>query len=520
MRMIGIGLMAFFVAWAVYLLSSHNVAQRSLRQISQMAFGPQLIFETQTLNTNMKGENNRVFFKSNAATPIILTGLPAYQSAVFSMPIDARPISGYLQIDITSQVFDDIQSALRVSINNTKRGEILLYSGEAGRSLLVPLLSEELTGERLVVSFSLLGSKEIDSCSSRNGAEAIAEIEATSGLYLNLDRALQSPRDRVLSQGRMIVIKWNNGFSQEKKNSLIGIGASFVRKGEKVLFETNEAIDALSLEELAKLSKTLPSLQREILQWPHHVAKQGANFGLRRFYKTTNWRIKYNPNQFADPRLPNRLELNLALSAMQNQQVWTVSVTLNGSLIHSQTLEPARKNYRTNIELSAGYQSANNVIEVTVDSSENHIGICNNGPILFAQMQQDTALQIGDQRFDEHLFELQNAIEKNPNIYISGSEGITHNQAGLFSRLIGTVLPENAKLKPENATTRAHFLGRNEFTNAKIWQNKAYKQWILFFSDKGEVSVSPIGDIHNEAVRNEISPNAILINVPVSTGAK
>lgn len=514
MRMIGIGLMAFFVAWAVVLLSSYNITQRSLRQVNETLFGPQLVFEVETLSSSTLGKNVPAFFKSTSVTPIILSGLPAYQSAVFSMPIDARPISGYLQIDMTSQVLDDVKGVLRVSINNTKRGEILLYSGEAGRSLQIPLLSEELVKERLVVSFSLLGSQETNSCSSNDGIEAIAEIEATSGLYLKLDRAIQTPRDRVLSQGRMIPIQWDNNLSQGQKTSLIDIGVSFLRNGERITFETGEVIEALSIEELTQLSKTLPKAKADVLQWPHYVAQQGTNFGLRRFYKSTNWRIKYKPRLFVGNQLPNILDLNLALSRLQNQASWTVSVTLNGSLIHVETLEPEMQAYRKKIELKAEWQSANNLIEVSVYSSENHIGICNNGPILLAQMEQNTALLSGTERLDNNFFELQNAVKDVQRIGISGGENITHHQAKLLARMIATVVPKGVKIDMAGDASQLQFLGRDQFRVSDNLYDKHYKQWMLSFNDADEISISSIMKTPNDLPRDNISPNALLIKIP------
>lgn len=518
MRTIGIGLMAFLIAWVVFLLSSHNVPQRGLRQFKELAFGPQLVFETKALNTSVLGKNEEVFFGSTRDAPIILTGLPSYQSAAFLLPIDARPISGYLQIDITSQVLDDVNGVLRVSINNTKRGEMLLYPGEVGRSLLVPLLSEELAKEQLVVSFSLLGEFEANSCTSKHGIQAIAEIEATSGLYLNLDRSLQTPRDIVLSRGRLISIKWDNKLSKNAKNTLTNYGASFIRKGEKVAFETNEAAESLSIKELETLRKTLPELKKDLLQWPHFVAEKGVNFGARRFYKTTSWRIKYKPSQFSEHTLPSVLDLNLVFSDLGAQTNWMVSVTLNGSLIHTETLASEANKYRRKIILNEKGQSANNLIEVTLDSSENHDGICNNGPILVAQMEQDTALFNGFKRLNIQFYELQNALKSIGKIGLSGNGNITHNQANLFAHILASVFPESLDIHIANDAAQIYFLERDQFYTAGDFLDEKYRQWLLSLTDSGELLVSLLDEWSNNRSGDEISPNSVLIQLPILGG--
>ncbi|MEW7007636.1 hypothetical protein [Lentilitoribacter sp. EG35] len=518
MRTIGIGLMAFFIAWAVFLLSSHNIPQRGLRQFNELAFGPQLVFEAETFNTSELGKNEKVFFGFTRNAPIILTGLPSYQSAAFPLPIDARPVSGYLQIDITSQVLDDVNGVLRISINNTKRGEMLLYPGEVGRSLLVPLLSEELAKERLVVSFSLLGEYETNSCTSKNGIQAIAEIEATSGLYLNLDRNIQTPRDQVLSRGRLISIHWDNKFSKREKNILTNYGTSFIRDGEKVIFKTSEAAGGLSIEELEILRTTLPRIKSNQQQWPYYVANSGVNFGVRRFYKSTSWRIKYKPSQFSGRTLPSAIDLSLMLSGLRQETNWMVSVTLNGSLIHTETLESQTSKYRRKILLNERSQIANNLIEVTLNSSENHDGICNNGPILIAQMEQDTVLLAGSERLDDQFHGLQNALKSVGEIGISGNENITDNQANLFAHILASALPETIDIGDTSGGAQIYFLERGQFDAVKNFQNEMFEQWILFQTDAGELSVSRLEDLSDNRSTDEISPNAVLIQLPIGGG--
>ena len=518
MRMIGIGLMAFFVAWAVFFLSSQNIPQRGLRQISEIAFGPQMVFETKPQKASVVGQKDKVFFRSNSITPIILTGLPARQGAVFSMPIDARPTSGYLQIDITSQVLGDVKGALRISINNTKRGEILLYPGEAGRSLLIPLLPSELIKERLVVSFSTLGSHATQNCSSKDGIDVIVEIETTSGIYLNLDRAIETPRDQVLSQGRTVQINWDQALTKQRKTELLDLGAGLIRNKERVLFNTSQPSIGLSVQELKVLKATLPKMMENKIKLPSYVAKQGANFGLRRFYETTSWRIKYAPRQYIERKLPIALELNLELSGLRDDAFWTILITFNGSLVHSEALAVGMKSYRKQVSLNTQEQMANNLIEVTAYSSENHVGVCNEGPLLTAQMEADTALVGGDKRFDVQLQGLQNALSQYKQVGISGLDDITDHQASLLSRLIAAVVPETTKLVAMDKSPEIQFLKRSQFKTAVQAHSERHMRWIVTFDDAEDISVWDIADDLNPTLLEEMSPNAIFIELH-KTGA-
>jgi len=180
MRLIGIGLLAFLLAGVALFLSNSSALQIGVRTLSEAALGPNLVFETQTKDVTSHSKWDAVVHRADPDTPIILTGLPAYQGATFYLPIDARPTSGYLQIDATTQSLSGVEGVLRVNIGNEKRAELLLRPGEAGRSLRIQLTDIELAREQLVVSFSLLGDGPHRSCGIDTGHEVIVEIETTS----------------------------------------------------------------------------------------------------------------------------------------------------------------------------------------------------------------------------------------------------------------------------------------------------------------------------------------------------
>ena len=514
MRLIGIGLMAFFITWAVFSLSSNNIPQRSLHQLSELALGPQMVFETGTQSTTAKGGSRKVFFKSTSNTPIILTGLPAYQGAVYSMPIDTRPLSGYLQIDITSQVLDDVKGVFRISINNTKRGELLLYPGVAGRSLVIPLSPSELAKERLVVSFSTLGIHANQSCTSKGGISSIIEVETTSGLFLELDRELKTPRDVVFSNGGVVPIAWNREFAHKKKVELIRLGTEFIRKHHEVTFEMVGSRNALLLANLENLRAELPEISANQFQWPYPVATRGANFGLKRFHETANWRIKYQPHKLKHQHLPSAFDLQLALSGIESNETWNLAVTLNGYMIHHDTIASNQKTYRKIISLNTKDQTANNLIEVTVSSSRNNTGICNDGPVLLAQMETDSVLIESAESFDENLIDLRNKLAKVSSAKLNFSPNITESQVSIFTRLLAAVIPASVQMDLEPSKVKVQFFQRSQFTNLLNTSNDGIQYWVAYFDEADELKVVRFVEPQNGALKSSISPNAVLISVP------
>jgi|GEM_PF-1302123 len=521
MRMIGIGLMAFIIAWAVFLLSSHNVAKRGIQQFNELAFGPQLWFEVSSPYPKVSnlGQKEEVFFGTTSQSPIILTGIPAYQGAVFSMPIDARPLSGYLQIDMTSQVLSGVKGAVRVSIGNTKRGEILLYPGEAGRSLRIPLHPQELLKERLVVSFSMLGSHPSQTCSSQDGIAAIVEIETTSGLYLELDRAVTSPRDRVLAMGRIIPIAWNQNKQLKDQIELIQQASAFIKRGETVVFHESAQVGALNQSDLLALNGTLGHRADVIKTFPHPIAVKGANFGSRSFYESTNWRIRYHPREFENQSLPSALDLKLTMSTLLDRAFWTVTVTLNGTIVHSETLTRTANSFGKTIALPSDLQTISNVIEVSLQSSKDNIGLCNDGPKLVAQLDRSAVLIGGDQQLNDPLYTLQEALGSVSTLAVVGTPKLSQNQALFLSEMISHVAPPNVGLAWQKGEGEIEVLQRSEFRQLNDRVSTNHRQWIVMREDGGAVIAKRVGPSAPRFGDTINAPNAVLVSLPISEDA-
>lgn len=159
MRIIGLGLMAILMTGTAITLSGYDLLQAGKSAIHDATQDMRLVFEPDASTLQLETGPEVLFRRAGASAPLILSGLPAYGSASFGMPLSARPQSGYLQIDTTLQVLDGVEGLLRVSIDGTRRGEVLLVSGLVSRSLRIPLTAEELSRNSLNVSFSPAGPR-------------------------------------------------------------------------------------------------------------------------------------------------------------------------------------------------------------------------------------------------------------------------------------------------------------------------------------------------------------------------
>ncbi len=455
MRMIGIGLMGFLLAGVALLLSTMNILEKGQRYVSELTLGPQLVFEDR-IALPAADTHTAVVYRSNPNQPVILSGLPAYQGVAFNMPMDARPTSGYLQIDATLQVLEGVEGVLRISINNTRRGEMLLRPGEVGRSLQIPLSPTDFARDQLVVSFSLQGEGPGSQCSTDEGFAVVVEIETTSAVFLTLDRPLETPRDRVNAWGQMVRVAWPTWLKPEERARRLVLATQFRQRDIETIMVDAHSADALTTDGLREAMLYHPAAERDAgkTTWPRGVADSGVNVGLRRFHRKTIWRERYDLRQGDAFLVPDALDLNLVLGGHIGQTPWTLTVTLNGRLIHHQAVEAAQPQLGLRIYLPKDMQVAVNVIEVTIASNVPAEGTCNEGPELIAEMLPATQLVAGDSSYSDTLTELRLALSNIGALQVGMLSNLTAADAQTASMMLAGLLPAEAALKPSSTTAQ------------------------------------------------------------------
>ncbi|SMX38248.1 hypothetical protein OCA8868_01756 [Octadecabacter ascidiaceicola] len=449
MRMIGIGLMGFLIAGVALLLSTMNIWDKAQWAFQSQVISPRLAFETPNALPS-SDEYTAIIVRSDPNHPIILSGLPAYQGIAFNLPLNARPTSGYLQIDATAQVLNSVEGVLRVSIDNVRRGEVLLHPGVVSLSLQVPLSPSELARQQLVVSLSLQGSGRHAQCRSETGVVAIAEIETTSAVHLTLDRPLTTTSDRVNAWGGVVRVGWPNWLDRREQARRLVLATQAKQQGITAHFLDDHAADALST---AELREVIPSLIAAVpvtraASWPRHVALKGANAGLRQFQTSTQWRANVDLREGAVPLIPAELDLHLALGRQSLEDQWTIVVTLNGRLLRQDLLTPTTTRFDALVSLPAEMISANNVIEVTASSSRTTQNDCSQPPALIAEMLPNTALIAGESVFSDALSILQTQLSDLGTLRIGPATLLNAVDADAASDLLVLVMPADVRMRP------------------------------------------------------------------------
>ncbi len=446
MRMIGIGLLGFLLAGIALLLSTMNILEKGQRYVREITTGPQLVFEHRTPAV-AEGDHKATLSRTNSDQPVILSGFPAYQSVAFTMPVDARPTSGYLQINATSQVLDGVEGVLRISIHNSRRGEMLLRPGEAGRTLQIPLSPTDLAGSRLVVSFSLQGTGPKRQCGPEDGLAAVVEIETTSAVYLTLDTPLETPEDRVRAWGDVARVGWPHWLKQEEQLRRLVLATQLQRRGLTTVFQSTEPERALTTDDLRDVITSAPARVQPAV-FDGTLAQSGANAGTRRFHHKAVWRERYDLGGAVDQVVPGQLVLDMQLGQLAGDAFWSLSVTLNGRLVFQSNVAGAQRTLTTNIDLPQDIQVTENTLEIVATTTRGRTSPCDEGPELVAEMLPSSRLIGGDNVFADPMSDVHRALQGVIPVKVAMLGKLNAADATVASHLLNMTIPQGTSFKP------------------------------------------------------------------------
>jgi hypothetical protein len=452
MRMIGIGLMGFLLAGVALLLSTMNILETGKRYVRELADEPRLIFEDRRA-VPANNVNTAVVHRSNSNHPVILSGLPDYKGVVFTLPVDARPTSGYLQVDATFQVLEGVEGVLRISIDNVRRGEMLLRPGEVGRSLQISLSPTDFARDQLVVSFSLQGEGPSSQCRKDEGFAAIVEIETTSAIFLTLDRPIETARDRVNAWGQLVRVAWPDWLNDEERLRRLILATEFKQRDIETVLVDAHSTDALTTVELREALPMFGLLDTgtDRLNWPHHLADLGANAGLRRFDTKTIWRERYDVRNYDAMVLASQLDLHLALGRqlVGAEGQWSLTVTLNNRLVHQDIIDGTQTTYDAVIDLPTDVQGVINTIEVTASTAHPREGQCDTGPELVAEMLPSTRLRAGDAVLSDAITDLRLTLSNMGALNVGVLTTLNVADADASSSLMAQLVPTGTAMRPD-----------------------------------------------------------------------
>lgn len=482
MRLIGMGLLAFLLAGVALSLTNSESLRLSAQLMTEKVLGPRLAFETSADNQAEIVAGKAVVRRTHIGTPIILTGLPAYQSATFYLPIDARPSSGHLKIDTTMQILSGVEGVLRVSIGNKKRAELLLRPGETSRSFRVALTMDDLAREQLRVSFSLQGDGPRYYCDQEGGLEAIVEIETSSAVHLTLESGLSSFRDQVMVNGRTVQL----ALPSENQSAVLVAAHKLLASGLDFAFSG----DGVDLTTAASFADEL----KAIIEAPHFAWSESTRLGsglykMRRFRDDHTWRILYDFAGSASRILPAQFDLEMELGRQQDDAPWLVLVALNGRLV---TQVPAQSGaFFQSVALPAEFHQRSNALEITAVPFQSATGECTQSPKVVAEIRSSSTFQVGNVAIEDPLLSVIDMLSSGWSLRANGLSGPeAHIAAELLAHL---PLAVDGKT-PVYAQPRGASLA--------AWRASKGDVWVVFYNDEGEVVAKDLSDYEPRFARD------------------
>lgn len=514
MRIIGLGLLAFLLTGTTLALSQSEFVKNGFDAFKDKRRNTQLVFEPDTSNLRTGKGEGVAFLRSNASSPLILSGLPAFGSAQFSLPVNAQAQSGYLQLDATMQTLAGVEGVLRVSIDGKRRGEVLLVPGLVSRSVKFPLSSKDLSKESLVVSLSLVGSGPSAGCSNKDHLATIAEIEPSSVMVLTLDTPLQTTEDQISAWGDDLRIEWPQDQNAQNRADKIAKAAMLQRQSYAVSFHDDDGLDASALSSLLRSVNQRPTAPQIERAYPLALTDFSGNAGARNFKHRTTWRTRYNLEQTTDSEIPRHLNVDLDLGPLPADGQWTVSAILNGHLLIAKMLKIGTRDFNTRLELPTSYQGANNLIEISVASSQGLEGECNNGPDLIAELTENSFLMGSGEKLTGPVSDLRAALAQQTMLSVEAADPINAANAEAFATLITGLISDTVTVQGIAETADITLLTRADTAALPGSGQVGQTDWVVFIDESVDGLQAVQGTPDALANLAQRAPLALLIRVP------
>ena len=419
--------------------------------------------------------------RSGPNTPLILTGLPTYQNARFLLPHDANVFGGVLIVDATAQILPGAEAVLRVSLAGKRRAEVLLYAGQATRSVEIELTGEDLAGTSLEVTFSLQGAGPDQICDTSLGIAATVEIEATSALHLHTDGPLTTLRDRVAVWGGDVWLNWPGDLSKPIDADALYAAATLLNLGRDVWFVTagGAPLDQVLAETSASWLRRRP-VANGATPMGQLLDGQNGLFEMRRFQREARWRIEIDFDQLSEAAAPTALELSMVLGNTQLGAQWDVVVAVNNAFAAQTNPSDEPGTLQLTVPLPRMNERRGYFIEIVAQTDFEPEGFCSEGPMLVAQVLPETHLVGGGERAHWPLEALRAAIVEAGGITLASNDIHTPVDARSAARLLASVIDTNLPLGT----------GADAIFRPAGAEGVAGADWVVFFDD-GRVIARP-----------------------------
>ena len=344
-----------------------------------------------------------------------MTGFPGTTQAVFHLPRDLEVTRAQLQLVVATEMVQTGEGQLRILIDGIERHALAVSPGETRRELDFDLTAEDLSDHRIVVTLSGQGTTRLGvSCpGGPTGAGVVVEIDPTSRVMLQHAGGRVSAADRLVASAQPLLLghalpEGGTAWPIWMAQFMSRMGARTVlvtQSAEAEATRTAEAIRHGSQEGAPILIPASASGAMQIVelmggawpevydaQWPVPVSTLRADMRTAPFSGSRTWSISYRLADLPGAQLPDRLELELTATKLDEDSGWGVVVMLNGDILETSRHGGASDRISLSVALPSEAQAMMNRIDVSLVAPEARNGGCPPGAM--AQLRPGSALVI------------------------------------------------------------------------------------------------------------------------------
>jgi hypothetical protein len=221
---------------------------------------------------------------------------------------------------------------------------------------------------------------------------------------------------------------------------------------------------------------------------------QSSLFETRNFQRETTWRSGFDATQTLGAHRPETLELAMILGEHPNDAAWQVIIVMDGGFVGQVAPDSQSGRLQLSLPLPPQRRTQGLAIEITLRSAHQPEGLCNDGPILVAQLLPITRLIQGDQFFDDPLSDLRRALTKAGPVTLNASQQVTPLTATLAAQLLGPLQIETLG-SPENGLTQIDVLPLGAQIDAEPGAHKEQSWLVTFDADSAAIIATRVTDL-------------------------
>lgn len=324
----------------------------------------------------------------------------------FSLPLlrETAFSSAVLEIFADTELDQDTTGRLRIDVNGQRRGEIVLDPGNSKLRIHIPLAPLDLQRQWVDVSVTVDGNNPKAECTDDWTGGVVVSITPETYVRLALDEPVTDIGDRLIASGSPARIVWPSSASDAVASAEPVISwrwSPFVSTASFVDQANARDTDVLvPMEELVELHHwvTQQSQISQLLKgetndaWPLPIIAANGTAAGREFRNKTSWVHRYSWTSLPDLELPDQLDLKMNMVSTDTTAAWLLLVTLNGQMIHSETIPASQGSFDGSIALPQNIQGFDNELRISLASNEAKEGRCVQGRPAAASIQPGTQL--------------------------------------------------------------------------------------------------------------------------------